>query len=367
MSDILNKYYKGDVDFIKTNTLLFCRAGSHAYGTNTPESDEDFKGVCIAPMLYYLGYHKKFEQVESHDPDLVIFDIKKFFTLASTANPNFCEMFFLDPSDYLYVHTLGEKLLSHRKEFLSTKVMFSHKHYALSQLKRIKGHRNYILNPPKCKPERSHYNLPELPVLTKDNLEAVMSLINTKIDSWFFHNWDDGAEGSISPELIARLRTHLEDLFVELQLSKEERVRVAGKSYGFDDNFLLYVQKEKQYRNDLAQYNQYLNWQKNRNPKRAEMESKYFYDLKHSMHLCRLLLQAEELLTTGNLTVRSPHRDLLMHIRNGGWTYEQLIEFAENKGKELDNLFKTCNVLPKEPNYNKLDSLCMELIQEFYS
>ena len=32
------------------NILFLCKFGSHLYGTNTPESDEDFKGVYLPTL-----------------------------------------------------------------------------------------------------------------------------------------------------------------------------------------------------------------------------------------------------------------------------------------------------------------------------
>ena len=35
--------------------LLLGQVGSKAYGTSTPESDDDYMGVCLAPMNNYIG------------------------------------------------------------------------------------------------------------------------------------------------------------------------------------------------------------------------------------------------------------------------------------------------------------------------
>jgi predicted nucleotidyltransferase len=70
-------------------TVLLVRHGSNAYGTNTASSDEDFKGVAIPTKEYFFG-SKRFEQAElkAPDPDAVIYDIRKFFSLAADCNPN---------------------------------------------------------------------------------------------------------------------------------------------------------------------------------------------------------------------------------------------------------------------------------------
>src|SRR5271156_6546414 len=80
--------------WIEDRTVLLVRHGSHAYGTNTPASDEDFKGIAIPPKNYFLGTMHRFEQAElkAPEPDAVIYDIRKFFNLAADCNPNIIEV-----------------------------------------------------------------------------------------------------------------------------------------------------------------------------------------------------------------------------------------------------------------------------------
>ena len=39
----------------RKNRILEIRSGSHLYGTNTPESDEDFVGIFMPPEEYVYG------------------------------------------------------------------------------------------------------------------------------------------------------------------------------------------------------------------------------------------------------------------------------------------------------------------------
>jgi len=57
----------------------------------------------------------------------------------------------------------------------------------------------------------------------------------------------------------------------------------------------------------------------------------------------------------------------LLAIRRGAWTYDQLIEFAEKEDKELNELYATSTVLPKQPNKEKLDALCIKLVEKSLS
>ena len=71
----------------------------------------------------------------------------------------------------------------------------------------------------------------------------------------------------------------------------------------------------------------------------------------------------KEIITTGKVIVKRPDRDELLYIRNGGWKYDQLIEFAEKEEKEIDELYKTSNALPSKPDIQYLDDLCVKLVE----
>ena len=47
----------------ESNRILEIRSGSHLYGTNTPESDEDFVGIFMPPKEYVYGL-KSVEEVD---------------------------------------------------------------------------------------------------------------------------------------------------------------------------------------------------------------------------------------------------------------------------------------------------------------
>ncbi len=84
--------YRGNLNWLQSRTVLLVRHGSHAYGLATETSDLDIKGVAIPPADYFLGFLKRFEQAESKQPDMSIYDIRKFFQLACDCNPNIIEV-----------------------------------------------------------------------------------------------------------------------------------------------------------------------------------------------------------------------------------------------------------------------------------
>jgi len=130
--------------WLKSRTIYLTRAGSHAYGTNTATSDEDFRGVAIAPVASYLGIGKSFEQYEQKgNPDIVIYDFRKFVKLASQANPNILELLFTDGLDEISIdsykaYNLGLGLINMRSLFVTKRARATFSGYATAQLKKIK-------------------------------------------------------------------------------------------------------------------------------------------------------------------------------------------------------------------------------------
>ncbi|KKL06905.1 hypothetical protein LCGC14_2591370, partial [marine sediment metagenome] len=62
-----------ELELAKKYQIFLCRAGSHAYGTNSAHSDVDTRGIFIAPPEYTLGCLKTVEQVELPGEDTVIY------------------------------------------------------------------------------------------------------------------------------------------------------------------------------------------------------------------------------------------------------------------------------------------------------
>jgi hypothetical protein len=75
------------------------------------------------------------------------------------------------------------------------------------------------------------------------------------------------------------------------------------------------------------------------------------------MTMCREILQ------NGKVIVKRPDAPFLLSIRNGAWSYEQLVDWAQKQDNELTALMR-CSILPKSPDMNKLDKLCIELMEE---
>lgn len=291
--------------------------GSQLYGTATPESDTDIRGVFIPTEEFYIGILENVEQVESHEPDTTYWELRKFLKLCLDANPNIIELLFI-PTKTAYCLVSSDEwdlILRYREAFLSTKAQHTFSGYAVSQLHRIKQHREWLLNPPKKKPERKDFGLPATNIITRDQVNAYDELKN------------------------------------------RNEVPIVSQ------NFLEILAQEKAYFNAARYWEQYEHWKKERNPARADLEAKYGYDTKHAAHLCRLLGEGKELLTKGTITFPRPDAKDLLDIRNGLYPYDVLMA---SFGGDIDHYFDGLQeqfVLPHSPDRKIVDALCQLLIK----
>ncbi len=287
----------------------------------------------------------------------LFFSLHKFFHLTSTGNPNSLELLFTEPQDHLIVTDLGKILIENRDYFLSKLLKERYIGYAKAQAHRIRQHRGYLLNPIIKLPTREEFGLPVKPQIEKNQFDVIKSLISKKLDSWTpdFEPFSDSQK--------IYLQGKVADILAEIQITNDSKWLAAARTIGLDDNLIFIIKKEKEYENKVQDYKNYLNWQKNRNPKRAALEAKYKFDLKHGTQLARLLIQGKEILETGKLQVKRTYdRELLMGIKTGMWTYEQLIDFAEKTEAEVKIAYQNSK-LPNQPNINYLDKLCISLTE----
>ncbi len=344
---------------VEQNTIFLTVAGSRAYGTSTPTSDYDYRGVCIIPdkSLYFGTGLNKFDQMDKgFEDDRVIYDIRKFIGLAMENNPNIIELLFTDAQHHIVNTEWFNRIIEHRDKFLSRNVKYRFSGYAFAQLKRIKRHRGYLMNPPKQKPERSDFNLPDRKLISSDNMGAfqwlIANLLKGTVD--YLNMSEELKEELKNVNYIGAVQKGIpDDCWNEIQ-----------EMTGASDEWIATMMHEKAYINAMNEWNAYQTWKKNRNKDRAEIERKFGYDCKHAMHLVRLMRMGMEILETGKVHVFRPDRDELRAIRDGAWTYEQTVEYAENCENKLEELYDATK-LPKQPNRKFLDSLCVDIIDEY--
>jgi len=140
--------FKDAPSWLRDRVLWLLRAGSHAYGTSTPTSDLDLRGICSAPKRHVLGFAQRFQQFQCDEPDVLVLELRRFFSLAADAQAWVIEMLFVDAEDVLHRSPVAERIIERREMFLSRKLRHTFSGYAMAQMKRLRAHRRYIVDPP---------------------------------------------------------------------------------------------------------------------------------------------------------------------------------------------------------------------------
>jgi uncharacterized protein len=369
-----------DVDSWLEQSIIFeCLSGSHAYGLNTPESDMDYRGVCIPPKEYIMGVYK-FNQRETKDPDRTIFNIVKWIELASKSNPNVLEYLFMPSDCILKTSPHWEIIRGNKDEFLSKKAKFTYTGYAYSQVKRVKGHRNWLLNPPKAQPVRADFGLPEYEKIPKEIMGAIRSTIELclknelqemiletqVIDADFMDTIKSVIQDNVEVSLEEALIEYVTPI-VQKTLEPTTIITEIGNKF-FPEEIMDIYSREKGYKNALTQWNQYQHWVATRNPKRSELEKKFGYDTKHMSHCFTLLIQGREILEKKTLNVRllPEDREKCLAIKNGAFSYDELIAEVDNTILGFEELHNK-STLRKAIDKKKMNHLQMYLLETFYN
>lgn len=358
---------------VETRTILLTKVGSHSYGINTTDSDLDYKGIFIAPQEYYWGLKvieqkdRGWEQDSEQFPclngvkDLVFYELRKYLKLAQDANPNILELLFESLEFYEYIHpTVGQKLIDNRDLFLSKKIKYSYSGYAYAQIRKIKSHRKWLLNPPTKKPCAEDYELTDKSVFDKSEEKAFITflwmLIKDRIEYM--------EEQQELYELLSD-RIDFKGVINNNQLPHEFYPYIQNLTKA-SDRYMDILRRTQEYRTDLHHWQSYQSWLKNRNPQRAELEAKCGYDSKHAAHCIRLVRMGNEILTTGKVSVdrRGIDAEELLNIRLGNVSYDAILAEAEKLFIQLDHSYEI-STLPDKVEQEKINQLCMELVQEF--
>lgn len=121
------------------------------------------------------------------------------------------------------------------------------------------------------------------------------------------------------------------------------------------------------YKKHCRDWREYHEWVGNRNDARfaGTLAHGQGYDAKNLMHTFRLLNSAEEIARDGRLTVRTPHRDWLLCVKAGEFSYEELLTLAEER-IALQALYAASS-LPELPDRTAIEQAVVRIRREWYS
>lgn len=307
------------------NIIYLTLSGSIGYGTNLDTSDIDLRGITIERKENMYGF-QSFEQFQDTETDTVIYGLKKFVSLALKGNPNILELLGTKDEHIIYMNKYGEALRKNRDLFLSKKVIYTFGNYATAQLRRLQ---NALARDEYPKEEKEKH---------------ILNTLNNQMNH-FESNYTEFPKGSIKLYIDKSNKEEQEkEILMDIHIDK----------YPMRDFASIYSEMSK-----IIQDYDKLN---HRNRKKDEHKL-----LKHAMHLIRLLIMGTEILKTHDInTYREKEHDLLMDIRKGKYSYDELFKLVEL----YDFNFREASVnttLPKEPDKGQVEELLISLYEEYYN
>jgi len=322
------------------NRLIFkAIVGSQAYGTATPTSDIDYKGIFIEDHDKLIGFGYR-EQVEINK-DEMYFELRRFISLAGSANPTILELLFSPKDCIIYTTPQYELLYENRQKFVTKECANSFSGYAIQQIKKARG-LDKKMNWEKTRVERKDLldfcfiywdgiTIPLKTVLEKNGIQqencGLVKLNHMRDCYALYHS------------------THPDLKYHGIIGENSNEVRLSSVPQGQPALFMMYFNKDR-YSQHCKDYREYQDWLQNRNTARYVDSQTHGQQIdgKNLMHCKRLIEMAHEIATEGTINIRRPNAAELLKIRRGEVSLEALLEQCDKEIQELDNLFAASNL-----------------------
>lgn len=334
--------------------------GSHAYGLNTENSDEDHGGVFICPKEMLYGFRSKYiEQVSDAKGDTVFYEFGRWIELLLKANPTALEGLFIPERCIIgKVHPMVQEIINHRDMFLSKECFKTLTGYAVSQISKARGLKKKIVNPITerktvldfCYTFKGQGSQPMKEFLEEHGIKqencGLVNIPNMKDVYSVFYDSESNYRGI------------MDDDSCDVKLSSVKK--------GAEPICQMYFNHDS-YSIHCREYKEYKEWEKNRNPIRYESNLGENYDGKNMCHCMRLTRMGKELaLGQGFNIERTYDRDYLLSIKNHKLEYSEIIAQANKEKEEMNEAIKTCK-LPDFPNYEAINKLLIDIRMKFYN
>lgn len=361
MSNATTHYTSMTIEDLRSGGLIIyeCISGSKAYGLDLPSSDTDIKGVFLLPRKQYYGLHY-LPQVSDESNDTVFYELGRYIELLSKSNPNLLEMLATPPDKIITKHPLLNALTP--ELFLSKKCKDSFAGYAFAQIKKARGLNKKIVNPVEpqkktvlefCYVLQGQGSIPLSRWLQRQSLrQQDCGLVNIAHARDLYALFVDRGG-----ELGYRGIMQKDSATTVLLSSVPKGEAPAGYLHFNQDGYVRYCKD----------YREYWDWVARRNPTRYENNIQHGknYDSKNMMHTFRLLDMAIEILEQGRIIVERPNREELLAIRRGEWSYDALMEKAEQKMADVKTAYEN-SPLPEQPNLERINHTLVRLRQQLY-
>lgn len=324
-------------------TILELKFGSHLYGTNTPESDLDYKAIYLpsAREIVLGDYHKTIskgrnkahcERNTKDDVDTEIFSLDRFLELLCDGQTVALDLLFAPKEMYTYTDAryewIMEEIFKHRHELLNKNVN-AFVGYARQQAAKygIKGSRmealQQVMKTLDCFSEH-------------DRLSTMAKALEHLVEQ--------------SKSLVSLEKTPLIDIVMIPGPNKVDlmpHLQCCGRKIPFAATVKM---AKTVYGKILAGYGERAH--------KAHLDGGK--DWKALSHAIRVNGEAKELLETGKITFPRPDKDYLLKVKLGQVPFEEVSEVIEQGLVDLVNSQEKSK-LRNEPNREWAQNLVAEV------
>jgi predicted nucleotidyltransferase len=99
---------------------------------------------------------------------------------------------------------------------------------------------------------------------------------------------------------------------------------------------------------------------------RSELTQEFGYDTKAAMHAVRLLQEGIELMNTGAVTLPRPEKQVLINIRQGGWSLDRVCQQVSRDIEVLETAREKSS-LPAKPDRGEVNRIVSQTYLDFYT
>ena len=331
-----------DISNIRPFICFDCVAGSKAYGLDTPTSDDDFKGVFLAPLPMILtGQAPSLVQDERHDRQYT--ELGAFCRELELNNSGAMELWAcIGGEQEMFCASWFRDFLG-RYNFLSRRCYYTYIANAQRQLKRISA---------------THAKATEAPPEPAVMQDYAFMLQNGKLEP--LSQWLQ-SQGLGLCDVVAQRLADDENLYALYRQSSRygifgrDATTIASPKVSVDAQLLgVMLFRASAYSQQNRRCVQYREWEQKRNPTRlvtdaALADEQGCYDTKHMGHVFRLLHTAREIATEGVIHVRrTTDNAFLREVRAGRIPLTELMHMVQEEMDSLKPLFDKSD-LPETP------------------
>ncbi len=338
--------------------ILECISGSRAYGLATPASDTDIKGVFILPKedFYALNY---IPQISNSSNDVVYYELGRFMELLMVNNPNILELLASPESSVLIRHPFLQEI--DQGPILSKLCEKTFGRFAISQVKKAKGLNKKIVNPMDrerksvldfCYVNYEGGSLSVKVYLKRKGMEqencGLVKIPNMKDVYGLYHSLEFEYRGIIKAQ-------------------SSNTISLSSVPKGQSEECLMYFNHDG-YSSYCKDYKEYWAWVENRNEDRYENTKRQGqnYDSKNMMHTFRLLQMAIEIANEERINVLRKDRPFLLRVKNGEFSYNELVNLAAAKKDEMEKAFANSS-LRELPDVDLIRNMTYRIRDKFYN